>query len=199
MAYYNELAAAGASNGGAEKVGMRRMLQRRMYALHTAMQSPAYAEPAGCSGNSCCNFHLTSRTECDIMKRGDIYRADLDPVVGSEQGGVRPVVIIQNDIGNRHSPTVIVAAVTSSQKKAKLPVHVSITAQESGLPRDSVVLTEQVRTLEKTRLTRYLGTLPEETMRRIDQALQRSLGTWCRQDGGKHGRDESTDEECSAP
>lgn len=111
-----------------------------------------------------------------MMKRGDIYRADLDPVVGSEQGGIRPVLIIQNDAGNLHSPTVIVAAITSRKKKAQLPVHVMITAAESGLPADSVVLTEQVRTLEKSRLTRYLGHLPETAMTRIDAALARSLG-----------------------
>ncbi|MBQ8201887.1 MAG: type II toxin-antitoxin system PemK/MazF family toxin [Clostridia bacterium] len=118
------------------------------------------------------------------MKRGDIYRADLDPVVGSEQGGTRPVVIIQNDIGNLHSPTVIVAAITTRHKKPHLPVHVPITAQESGLARDSVVLTEQVRTLEKSRLTRYLGALSEAAMRRIDRALAMSLGTGGRYIGG---------------
>ena len=110
------------------------------------------------------------------MKRGDIYRANLDPVVGSEQGGVRPVVIIQNNRGNLHSHTVIVAAVTTSRKKPFLPVHVRITAEESGLPADSVVLTEQVRTLEKSRLSRYLGHLAEGAMARIDAALDRSLG-----------------------
>ncbi len=110
------------------------------------------------------------------MKRGDIYRADLDPVIGSEQGGVRPVLIIQNDAGNLHSPTVIVAAITSRRKKAHMPVHVLITAEESGLAADSVVLTEQVRTLEKSRLTRYLGHLSAETMARIDRALEKSLG-----------------------
>ncbi|MBR2718544.1 MAG: type II toxin-antitoxin system PemK/MazF family toxin [Clostridia bacterium] len=115
--------------------------------------------------------------ECDIMKRGEIYRADLDPVVGSEQGGIRPVVIIQNDIGNLHSTTVIVAAVTTSGKKANLPVHVAITAEESGLKRDSVVLLEQLRTLEKSRLTKYLGCLNADAMRRIDKALALSLGT----------------------
>lgn len=109
------------------------------------------------------------------MKRGDIYRADLDPVVGSEQGGIRPVLIVQNDRGNQHSPTVIVAAITTRRKKTTLPVHVEITAAESGLTRDSVVLTEQVRTLEKTRLTRYLGTLDEDAMKRIDRALGVSL------------------------
>lgn len=110
------------------------------------------------------------------MKRGDIYRADLNPVIGSEQGGVRPVLIIQNDMGNLHSPTVIVAAITTRRKKITLPVHVEITAEESGLAKDSVVLTEQVRTLEKSRLTRYLGTLSDEAMKRIDHALGMSLG-----------------------
>ena len=110
------------------------------------------------------------------MKRGDIYRADLDPVIGSEQGGVRPVLIIQNDTGNLHSPTVIVAAITSRRKKTHMPVHVAITAAESGLPADSIVLTEQVRTLEKSRLSRYLGHLAEGAMARIDAALDRSLG-----------------------
>lgn len=112
-----------------------------------------------------------------MMKRGEIYRADLDPVVGSEQGGVRPVVIIQNDMGNRHSTTVIVAAITTSTKKADLPVHVAISSGESGLERDSVVLLEQVRTLEKSRLTKYLGCLDGHAMRRIDRALALSLGT----------------------
>ncbi|MBQ8200963.1 MAG: type II toxin-antitoxin system PemK/MazF family toxin [Clostridia bacterium] len=110
------------------------------------------------------------------MKRGEIYRADLDPVVGSEQGGIRPVLIIQNDAGNLHSPTVIVAAITGRKKKPHMPVHVLITAEESGLPMDSIVLTEQVRTLEKSRLTRYLGRLSDETMARIDEALARSIG-----------------------
>ena len=111
------------------------------------------------------------------VKRGDIYYADLSPVVGSEQGGVRPVLIIQNDTGNLHSPTVIVAAITSRRKKAQLPVHVFITAEESGLNADSVVLTEQVRTLEKSRLTKYLGHLSDGAMSRIDAALLRSIGT----------------------
>lgn len=123
------------------------------------------------------------------MKRGEIYRADLDPVVGSEQGGIRPVVIIQNDIGNLHSPTVIVAAITTRLKKAGLPIHVPISAEESGLARDSVVLTEQVRTLEKTRLTRYLGCLPPEAMRRIDSALGLSLGTDGRGKAGGEAHD----------
>lgn len=110
------------------------------------------------------------------MKRGEIYWADLDPVIGSEQGGIRPVVVIQNNMGNRHSTTVIVAAVTTKEKRP-LPIHVPVTAAESGLKYDSVVLTEQVRTLEKTRLGRRLGSLNAQTMRRVDQALSLSLGT----------------------
>ena len=122
-------------------------------------------------------FALTSRTECDIMKRGDVYQANLDPVIGSEQGGIRPVVIIQNDRGNRYSPTVIVVAVTTRRKKPQLPVHVLLTREESGLKEDSIVLTEQVRTLEKTRLTRYLGTVTAQAMKRIDRALGMSIGS----------------------
>ena len=116
------------------------------------------------------------------MKRGEIYRASLDPVVGSEQGGVRPVLIVQNDAGNRHSPTVIVAAITTRRKKRALPTHVALPAAVCGLKRDSVALLEQVRTLEKTRLTRYLGYAPPEIMLRVDRALQLSLGTAERQE-----------------
>ena len=118
------------------------------------------------------------------MKRGDIYRASLDPVIGSEQGGVRPVLIVQNDMGNLHSPTVIVAAITTRHKKPRLPTHVPISASECGIRHDSVVLMEQVRTLEKTRLTKYLGTVPAETMRRVDEALRLSLGTGSTSDNG---------------
>ncbi len=118
------------------------------------------------------------------MKRGDIYRASLDPVIGSEQGGVRPVLIVQNDMGNLHSPTVIVAAITTRHKKLQMPTHVPILASECGIRHDSVVLMEQVRTVEKTRLTKYLGTAPPETMRRVDAALRLSLGTECTTDYG---------------
>lgn len=111
------------------------------------------------------------------MKRGEIYRADLDPVVGSEQGGIRPVLIIQNDRGNLHSPTVIVAAITSRQRKAHLPIHVALPAEACGLKQDSVVLLEQVRTLEKARLSKYLGRVPADVMARVDAALALSLGT----------------------
>jgi mRNA interferase MazF len=111
-----------------------------------------------------------------IVKRGDVFFADLSPVVGSEQGGVRPVLVIQNDIGNRFSPTVIVAAITAQIQKAKLPTHVEIEAKKHGLERDSVVLLEQIRTIDKQRLTDKITHLDEEMMRRVDEALQISLG-----------------------
>ncbi|AEH54805.1 MULTISPECIES: type II toxin-antitoxin system PemK/MazF family toxin [Heyndrickxia] len=111
-----------------------------------------------------------------IVKRGDVYFADLSPVVGSEQGGVRPVLILQNDIGNRFSPTVIVAAITAQIQKAKLPTHVEIDAKRYGLERDSVILLEQIRTIDKQRLTDKITHLDEEVMEKIDDALQISLG-----------------------
>lgn len=111
-----------------------------------------------------------------IVKRGDVYFADLSPVVGSEQGGVRPVLIIQNDIGNRFSPTVIVAAITAQIQKAKLPTHVEIDAARYGFERDSVILLEQVRTIDKQRLTDKITHLDEEMMEKVDEALQISLG-----------------------
>ena len=110
-----------------------------------------------------------------VVKRGDIFYADLSPVIGSEQGGIRPVIIIQNDIGNRYSPTVIVAAITSQINKAKLPTHVEISSEEYGLNRDSVVLLEQVRTLDKKRLKEKIGHMPEEDMRKVNKALLISL------------------------
>ncbi|HWO76786.1 MAG TPA: type II toxin-antitoxin system PemK/MazF family toxin [Bacillus sp. (in: firmicutes)] len=111
-----------------------------------------------------------------IVKRGDVYFADLSPVVGSEQGGVRPVLIIQNDIGNRFSPTVIVAAITAQIQKAKLPTHVEIDAARYGFERDSVILLEQIRTIDKQRLTDKITHLDEEMMEKVDEALQISLG-----------------------
>ena len=111
-----------------------------------------------------------------MMKRGEIYRASLDPVVGSEQGGVRPVLIVQNDMGNRHSPTVIVAAMTTREKKPYLPTHVLLPKEKSGLKQDSVVLLEQVRTLEKSRLTKRLGQASPDMMQAVDEALSLSLG-----------------------
>ncbi|AIE31385.1 type II toxin-antitoxin system endoribonuclease NdoA [Bacillus thuringiensis] len=111
-----------------------------------------------------------------IVKRGDVYFADLSPVVGSEQGGVRPVLVIQNDIGNRFSPTVIVAATTAQIQKAKLPTHVEIDAKKYGFERDSVILLEQIRTIDKQRLTDKITHLDEVMMSRVDEALQISLG-----------------------
>jgi mRNA interferase MazF len=110
------------------------------------------------------------------VKRGDVYFADLSPVVGSEQGGVRPVLVIQNDIGNRFSPTVIIAAITAQIQKAKLPTHVEIDAQKYGFERDSVILLEQIRTIDKQRLTDKITQLDDEMMRKVDNALQISLG-----------------------
>lgn len=111
-----------------------------------------------------------------IVKRGDVYFADLSPVVGSEQGGVRPVLIIQNDIGNRFSPTVVVAAITAQIQKAKLPTHVEIAADRYGFERNSVILLEQIRTIDKQRLTDKITHLDEEMMRNVEDALQISLG-----------------------
>ncbi|EGL82810.1 transcriptional modulator of MazE/toxin, MazF [Caldalkalibacillus thermarum TA2.A1] len=111
-----------------------------------------------------------------IVKRGDVFFADLSPVVGSEQGGVRPVLVIQNDIGNRFSPTVIVAAITAQIQKAKLPTHVEINAKMYGFEKDSVILLEQIRTIDKQRLTDKITHLDEEMMARVDDALQISLG-----------------------
>ncbi|GKV54817.1 MULTISPECIES: type II toxin-antitoxin system PemK/MazF family toxin [Sporosarcina] len=110
------------------------------------------------------------------IKRGDVFFADLSPVVGSEQGGTRPVLVIQNDIGNRFSPTVIVAAITAQIQKAKLPTHVEIDAERYGFERDSVILLEQVRTIDKSRLTDKITHLDEQLMERVDEALEVSFG-----------------------
>ncbi len=111
-----------------------------------------------------------------IVKRGDLYYADLSPVIGSEQGGVRPVLVIQNDIGNKYSPTIIISAITSQINKAKLPTHIEITAQDYGLPKDSVVLLEQIRTIDKKRLREKIGRFDDKLMRSIDDALRISIG-----------------------
>ena len=110
------------------------------------------------------------------IKRGEIFYADLSPVVGSEQGGVRPVLVIQNDVGNKYSPTVIVCAVTSQMSKAKLPTHIEFRKGDFGLNKDSVALLEQIRTIDKRRLKDKLGVVSGEVMRRIDKALLISLG-----------------------
>ena len=111
-----------------------------------------------------------------VVKRGDIFYADLSPVIGSEQGGIRPVVIIQNDLGNRYSPTVIVAAITSQINKAKLPTHVEISSEVYGLNKDSVILLEQIRTVDKKRLREKIGHMTDEDMKKVVEALTISLG-----------------------
>ena len=111
-----------------------------------------------------------------IVHRGDIYYADLSPVVGSEQGGVRPVLIVQNDVGNKFSPTVIAAAITSQHDKATLPTHIEVNAENTGLLKDSVVLLEQVRTIDKHRLKEKMGRLDTGSMNRVNQALSISFG-----------------------
>ena len=115
------------------------------------------------------------------VKRGDIFYADLSPVIGSEQGGLRPVLIVQNDVGNRYSPTVIAAAITSKTGKTKLPTHIDVTHSadslcEPGLARDSVILLEQVRTIDKKRLREHVGHLDEKTMQRVNTAISVSFG-----------------------
>ncbi len=110
------------------------------------------------------------------IKRGELYYADLSPVVGSEQGGVRPVLVVQNDVGNKYSPTVIAAAVTSKINKAKLPTHIELPSNTYGLQKDSVILLEQIRTLDKRRLKERIGELSETTMTRVDNAILISLG-----------------------
>lgn len=110
-----------------------------------------------------------------MVRRGDIYYADLRPVVGSEQGGVRPVLIIQNDVGNRHSPTVICAAITSRMNKAKLPTHIELNAKRYHMVKDSVVLLEQLRTIDKMRLKDKICHLDSEVLKKVNQALCISL------------------------
>ena len=111
-----------------------------------------------------------------MIKRGELYYADLSPVIGSEQGGVRPVLVVQNDIGNKYSPTVIAAAITSKINKAKLPTHIEIRAVDFGLTKDSVVLLEQIRTIDKTRLKEKIGELNSIKMSQVNKAMMISLG-----------------------
>ncbi len=111
-----------------------------------------------------------------MIKRGELYYADLSPVVGSEQGGVRPILIVQNDTGNKYSPTIIAAAVTSQLNKARLPTHIELNANEFGLIKNSVILLEQIRTLDKKRLKERIGELSPATMQKVNNALLISLG-----------------------
>ena len=117
-------------------------------------------------------------TESDnvTVKRGDIYYADLSPVVGSEQGGLRPVLIVQNDVGNKYSPTVIAAAITSKLGKTRLPTHIDVYGEKAGLQRDSVVLLEQIRTIDKRRLKEKMGHLDDHMMQAVDAAISVSFG-----------------------
>lgn len=110
------------------------------------------------------------------IKRGEIYYADLSPVVGSEQGGMRPVLIVQNDVGNRYSPTVIAAAITSQREKSKLPTHIELESRSCGLSKDSIVLLEQIRTIDKKRLKERMGRIDDNSMGMIDRALTISFG-----------------------
>ena len=110
------------------------------------------------------------------VRRGDIYYADLSPVVGSEQGGMRPVLIVQNDVGNKHSPTVIAAAITSRMSKTRLPTHIDVYADKVGLAKDSVILLEQIRTIDKKRLGEKMGHLDDSLMREVDDAISISFG-----------------------
>ena len=128
-------------------------------------------------GNAPHNMQQTLIAERDPMiARGDLYSACLDPVVGSEQGGIRPVLVIQNDVGNRYSPTVIVLAVTGQLNKTRLPTHVPVPAGGTGLAKDSVVLAEQIRTLDKRRLREKIGSLQPEVMQKVSEAMMVSLG-----------------------
>lgn len=111
-----------------------------------------------------------------MVKRGELYFADLSPVVGSEQGGIRPVLVVQNDIGNKYSPTVITAAITSKLNKAKLPTHIELPSKEYGLEKDSVVLLEQIRTIDKVRLKEKIGELSQIKMNQVNKAMMISLG-----------------------
>ncbi len=110
------------------------------------------------------------------IRRGDIYYADLSPVVGSEQGGLRPVLVVQNDVGNKYSPTVIVSAITSKMSKAKLPTHIDVSASQVGLLKDSVILLEQIRTIDKVRLKEKMGHLDEQMMNSVNEAISVSFG-----------------------
>ena len=112
----------------------------------------------------------------EVVRRGDIFYADLSPVVGSEQGGTRPVLIVQNDTGNKHSPTVIAAAITSQTSKARLPTHINIVGANAGLSKDSVILLEQIRTIDKKRLREHMGRLDEKYMTQVNDALAVSFG-----------------------
>ena len=127
-------------------------------------------------GNNLTKVNLRRNKALNNIRRGDIYYADLSPVVGSEQGGLRPVLIVQNDVGNKYSPTVIAAAITSKMSKAKLPTHIDVTASQVGLLKDSVILLEQIRTIDKVRLKEKMGHLDDTAMSGVNAALSVSFG-----------------------
>ena len=130
-----------------------------------------------CDKNGKPKFRNISESERKMnIKRGEIYYADLSPVVGSEQGGVRPVLIVQNDVGNKYSPTVIAAAITSKISKAKLPTHIDVPGEDTGLAKDSIILLEQIRTIDKKRLKEKMGHLDDTTMNSVNNAIQVSFG-----------------------
>ena len=132
-----------------------------------------HMEYSGSAGN---DFSRSVKYMDSTVKRGDIFYADLSPVVGSEQGGTRPVLIVQNDTGNRHSPTVIAAAITSQTGKARLPTHITIPGGSVGLSKDSIILLEQIRTIDKRRLREHMGRLDEAQMSQVDTAIAVSFG-----------------------
>ena len=119
---------------------------------------------------------ITDNHSDTLVRRGDIFYADLSPVVGSEQGGLRPVLIIQNDVGNRYSPTVIAAAITSRMGKTKLPTHIDVPGEDAGLAKDSIILLEQIRTIDKKRLKEKMGHLDDATMTCVNSAIEVSFG-----------------------
>jgi mRNA interferase MazF len=121
-------------------------------------------------------YEKLMRSDKMNIKRGDIYYADLSPVIGSEQGGLRPVLIVQNDVGNKYSPTVIAAAITSKMTKAKLPTHIGVYGEKVGLAKDSVILLEQIRTIDKTRLKEKMGHLDDSVMNDVNTAITVSFG-----------------------
>ncbi|OCN02114.1 PemK family transcriptional regulator [Clostridium sp. W14A] len=126
------------------------------------------------------------------LRRGDVFYADLMPVIGCEQGGLRPVLIVQNDIGNRYSPTVIVAAITSRMEKNPLPTHVPLTGEHIGLRQNSIVMLEQIRTIDRSRLRAYLGRVGDECLRKVDEALGVSLGLFIKQTESKEEQYETS-------
>ena len=139
-----------------------------------------------CCAVCCVNADVFDRSVNDmVVRRGDIFYADLSPVVGSEQGGIRPVLILQNNVGNRYSPTVIAAAITSRTDKTRLPTHIRLSSPDCGLARDSVVLLEQIRTLDKRRLRECMGRLGDATMDKVNKAISISFGLYTEEGTGK--------------